>query len=74
MNDKILTWIKKTGYPLELFGESVLNELGFEIINSYMYKDIESEIFRELDLFSVLNKKKENVYLSINLLIECKKN
>lgn len=73
MTDKILEWLQKTGYPLELYGESILSELNFNIINSHMYVDFEKNINRELDLLANLSTKKEDVYLEINLLIECKK-
>lgn len=73
MNNKIIEWLQKTGYPLELFGESILNQLDFMIINSYIYEDFEKQINRELDLFGSFDSKKDDVNLSLNLLIECKK-
>ena len=73
MKDKVLEWLKKTGYPLELYGESILNELGFSIINSHLYIDSEKKIPRELDLLASFSKEKHDIRLSLNLLIECKK-
>lgn len=73
MTDKILTWLQKTGYPLELYGESILSELRFNIVNSHMYVDFEKQINRELDLLANFSNNKNDVYLDINLLIECKK-
>lgn len=73
MKDKIVEWLKKTGYPLELYGEFILNELGFFIVNSHLYVDTEKQISRELDLLACYRKEENNVNLSLNLLIECKK-
>ncbi len=73
MKDKILDWLKKTGYPLELFGESILSEKGFQIVNSLIYTDYENKSQREIDLLANLNVAKDNIELDIYLLIECKK-
>lgn len=73
MNEKIIEWLQKTGYPLELFGESILSEQDFKIVNSYIYLDLEKKISRELDLFGSFESKKDGVILTLNLLVECKK-
>lgn len=73
MIQKILDWINKTGYPLELKGESILNDAGFMIINSHLYKDPEKQIFRELDLLASHYWSEKTLSLSFELLIECKK-
>jgi hypothetical protein len=73
MSNRIIEWLQKTGYPLELFGESILNELDFKIINSYIYLDFEKQINRELDLFGSFHSEKNDINLSLNLLVECKK-
>lgn len=75
MEKKILEWLNKTGYPLEMWAESVLTDNMFRTTSSFLYQDQETEIFRELDLQSrlTLASKDESIILDINLLIECKK-
>lgn len=76
--EKLLEWASKTGYPAELYGASVLTASGFTIYNSYLYKDHEHQVHRELDLFASYFWQKESDKadypgLIIYLLIECKK-
>jgi len=73
LENKLLEWLKKTGYPLELYGESILSESEFKIINSYLYNDMDTNISRELDLLASLYLHKDDMDLEMTLLIECKK-
>jgi hypothetical protein len=75
LSNKLIDWINKTGYPLEIFAESLLARKDFKVINSHIYHDDENNIFRELDLFAIRTWNNNNcsIYLEINLLIECKK-
>ena len=65
MKNKIIEWLNKTGYPLELNAESVLTEKGFRVFNSHYYIDPEKKIAREIDLlveYSIEKKDIELVY------------
>jgi len=75
MKKKLIDWINKTGYPLELFTESLLYKSDYKIINSHIYHDDENKIYRELDLFASKNWSNDNnkVYFDFHLLVECKK-
>ncbi|MCW3789701.1 hypothetical protein [Plebeiibacterium sediminum] len=75
IDERLIEWINKTGYPLEIFTESVLSKYDYKIINSEIYQDKENNISRELDLFASKSWDIEDfkVNLDIHLLIECKK-
>jgi len=71
----LIDWVNKTGYPLEIFTESILHKYNYRIINSEIYHDKENNLFRELDLFATRNwhTNDRDIILDIQLLIECKK-
>ena len=75
MEKKLLEWFNKTGYPLELWTESILSKYKFQTVNSALYKDEENDIFREIDLTAsrAWYKSDKDPSISINLIIECKK-
>lgn len=73
MKSKLKEWISKTGYPLEIFTESILVNNDYKVVNSYIYSDSENSILRELDLFATKNWTNNYIHLDINLIIECKK-
>lgn len=75
INEKLIEWVNKTGYPLEIFTESILNQYDYKIINSEIYHDKENNISRELDLFATKswNINDYKINLDIHLLVECKK-
>lgn len=79
IENKLLEWINKTGYPLEIYAESILSANGFKNENSYIYYDEKNQISRELDILAYkdwnYNPEKPNkcIYCTITLLIECKK-
>lgn len=75
MEKKIIEWLNKTGYPLELNAESILSKKGFRVFNSHYYTDPDKNIPREIDLlaeYSIQDDAK-NIEISYNILIECKK-
>lgn len=75
MQKKLIEWFNKTGYPFELWAESILSKYDFNSVNSSLYKDQENEIFREIDLVSNRSWESEDgeTVFTIKLLIECKK-
>lgn len=75
MEKKLIEWFNKTGFPFELWTESILSKFDFNSVNSSLYKDQESEIFREIDLVSNRSWESEDgkTIFTIKLIIECKK-
>lgn len=75
IKEKLIDWINKTGYPLEIYTESELDKFDFRVTSSEIYQDLENKIFRELDLFATRSWdiNDYSINLDIHLLIECKK-
>lgn len=75
VEDKIIDWLNKTGYPLELWTESILSKNSFIVTNSTLYKDAENDIFREIDLKATRTWATEeyDTVFALELIIECKK-
>lgn len=75
MEKKLIEWFNKTGYPFELWTESILSKYDFNSVNSSLYKDQENDIFREIDLVSTRSWGSEDgqTVFTIKLIIECKK-
>ena len=75
MEKKLIEWLKKTGYPFELWTESVLAKNGFASVNSSLYLDEEDKKYREIDLISsrTFGNNENNISLTISIIIECKK-
>jgi hypothetical protein len=53
LEDKILSYLKETGYPLELEAASALESHGWSVSSSPIYLDPEEGKYRELDLTAV---------------------
>jgi len=75
MEEKLIEWFNKTGYPFELWTESILSNYNFNTVNSSLYQDEENKIFREIDLVATKNWVSDDAktLFTINLIIECKK-
>ena len=72
IESKILTWLNKEGYPLEMETASIAKDAGFEVSQSDYYIDPEDSGAREIDLV-VNNSNYGGGYTkSYNLFIECK--
>jgi hypothetical protein len=69
----ITTWLKKQGYPLEMFVARHFHNAGFHVKISDFYTDFETEKPREIDItaqhHSPIN---EPVLLQVSFHIECK--
>lgn len=71
--EKIKSWINKNGYPFEMQVAKSFRKAGFEISQSILYKDSETEKYREADLIAHITKEINNVWLNITFVVECKK-
>lgn len=70
MKEKIVAWIKKTGYPLEMKIASILNKKGIPFIQSHYYYDPESNKMREIDFLIRITD--DTGFCRVFSSIECK--
>ena len=67
---RVLEWLEKSGYPLEMEVAAVLHEQGFSITPSYIYTDEDTGKNRELDILAT--KKEVMGFSHVGFVIECK--
>ncbi len=65
--------IKKNGYPFEMLVAKSFRKSGFKISQSILYKDFETEKYRETDLIAHTTKSVNGVWFNITFVVECKK-
>lgn len=74
MEDKIKSWLIKTGYPLELFVQKIVLSEGYMCEKSPIYSDVETEVAREIDLTAYKHGTSTDKYsYDLQLIFECKK-
>jgi hypothetical protein len=74
VEEKIHEWLRKEGYPLELYAYKLLREAGFVCEKSALYEDVESHDKREIDVFAEYTVTSEvGPHFNLTLLVECKK-
>ena len=74
LDQTVLEWLKKQGYPLELRVGRAFRASGWDVHHARWYTDLESNKPREIDLYARLEEGESNPYKSatIALAIECK--
>lgn len=70
---RIKNWILKNGYPFEMKVASLFQKNGFKISQSVLYKDSDTNKYREIDILAYHNKIVNGVSFSFSFVIECKK-
>lgn len=70
---KVTKWLSEQGYPLEMRVASLLQKVGFRIVQSEYFSDPDTGDSRELDVVAYKQKEVHNVLFRISLLIECKR-
>lgn len=74
LKNKIEEWLIKGGFPLELFAYNELKKQGFFSVKSPLYKDIESDVTREIDISAEKTlAESDNSLFTLKILVECKK-
>ncbi|QTE23174.1 hypothetical protein [Polaribacter cellanae] len=76
MNEKeasLKKWILKNGYPFEMKVANLFQKKGFKITQSILYKDIDTNKYRELDIIAYYGKIINGVSFNFSFVIECKK-
>jgi|TARA_B110000971_G_scaffold157380_1_gene160719 hypothetical protein len=69
-SQKVLEWLNKTGFPLEMETASAFRAAGFEIRQSYSYPDPQSDKGREIDVLAI-DPDLRGV-IEISFIFECK--
>lgn len=72
MESKILKWLEKQGYPLEMYVSQKFRENNFSVSQSIYYYDYEYKINREIDVIAHKGVFIEDTFASIDYVIECK--
>ncbi|MCX6173552.1 MAG: hypothetical protein NTZ27_02225 [Ignavibacteriales bacterium] len=72
METKILKWLEKQGYPLEMYVSQKFRERKFTVSQSIYYYDYEFNINREIDVLAHKGICIEDRFASIDYIIECK--
>lgn len=72
LDSKILDWLQKQGYSLEMRVAQVFREAGFEVSQFESYVDPNSGDLREIDVVASLDRQIEGVEVSVALFVECK--
>ncbi|MGL0927348.1 hypothetical protein ACSTDW_22625, partial [Vibrio vulnificus] len=75
VEEKIKDWLKKTGYPLELYVQKELMKAGYSCDKSPLYVDLDTSVSRELDVVAHKLVGGDDIPCSFEtkLYIECKK-
>lgn len=71
--ESIKSWINKNGYPFEMQVAKSFRKAGFEVSQSILYKDSETEKYRETDIIAFVTKSVNGVWFNLTFVIECKK-
>lgn len=71
--NSIKKWILKNGYPFEMKVANLFQKIGFKVSQSVLYKDEETNKYREIDIITHISKLVNGVYFNISFIIECKK-
>ena len=68
--EKVLEWLQKTGFPLEMYAASVFRSAGFDVRQSFTYSDPESAKGREIDV--LVQDPDWFGVIEISFVVECK--
>lgn len=70
---KIKNWINKGGFPFEMKVAKAFKNSDFQIGQSILFKDVETEKYRETDIIAYYTKGMGDVWFNLTFVIECKK-
>jgi hypothetical protein len=74
MDEKILGWLEKSGYPLELYVASELQKAGYLCSKSGLYEDINTAQPREIDVVGYHHGLDGGEYaVTRKIIVECKR-
>lgn len=71
--NKIKIWINKGGFPFEMKVAKAFKNSGFQIGQSILFKDVNTDKYRETDIIAHMTKGIGDVWFNLTFVIECKK-
>jgi hypothetical protein len=73
LHNKVESWLKKQGYPLEFRTAHILHAVGFDCLQGYYVPDQASKASREIDILArLLGDYSDRSYIALNFVVECK--
>ncbi|RQW84441.1 MAG: hypothetical protein EHM79_13915 [Geobacter sp.] len=72
LQDKLIEWLEKQGYPHEMEVALAFQNHGFRVFQSDYYDDPETGDKREIDLIAFKDADSENFKFRISFAVECK--
>lgn len=72
MQNRVASWLKDQGYPLEMAVARIARAVGFDVSQSDYYIDPESEVPREIDLMLNLQGYDQRFSPKYSIFVECK--
>lgn len=72
LESKVLDWLKKQGYSLEMRVAQTFKQVGFEVSHFENYLDPESNDLREIDVVASIKHQVGEIDISARLFVECK--
>jgi hypothetical protein len=73
LNSKLLRWLEKEGYSLEMRVAQMFRQAGFDVSQFETYVDPESDDLREIDVVASISRQVgDSVVVFVTFFIECK--
>jgi hypothetical protein len=72
LENKILDWLSKEGYPLEFKVANIFRANGFYTFQGQYVKDFKTETPREIDILAQVSSDVDDSFLRICYVVECK--
>ncbi|MEI8594212.1 hypothetical protein [Photobacterium sp. Hal280] len=72
LSNKVLDWMNKTGFPLEMKTALSFRKQSFDVYQSYDYKDFESDKSREIDVLAIHIDQTSKGMIDVAYVMECK--
>lgn len=72
LRDKVIEWLSKEGYPLEMQVAQTFLKSGFRVIQSEYYEDPETKTPREIDVIAHIQDDVAQCLFRVSVCTECK--
>lgn len=72
LSNKVLDWMNKTGFPLEMKTALSFRKQSFDVYQSHYYKDFESDKSREIDVLAIHIDQTSAGIIDVAYVMECK--
>lgn len=72
LEHKVIAWLLKQGYPLEMRVADSFVRAGFNVVQSEHYNDPQSQTSREIDVSAYQQRDFDATFFRLEILIECK--